>query len=77
MARALEHQILDALQAMDAEDLPVTVGDLARRCRADAQMVVRSARYLIDTGRAEPAMVDVYGVPTMYGLMPGPYPEGR
>jgi hypothetical protein len=70
MATDLEHQILEALQAMDAEDLPVTVGDLARRCRADAQMIVRTARHLIDTGRAEPAIVVVYGVPTMYGLMP-------
>jgi hypothetical protein len=77
MARDLERQILEALQAMDAADRPVTVGDLALRCRADPQMVLRSARHLIDTGRAEPAMVDVYGVPTMYGLMPRPYPEVR
>lgn len=70
MATDLEQQILAALDAMDAEDLPVTVGDLARRCRADAQMVVRTARHLIATGRAEPAMVVVHGVPTMYGLVP-------
>jgi hypothetical protein len=70
MATDLEEQILAALDAMAADDLPVTVGDLARRCRADSHMVVRTARHLIDTGRAEPAMVVVHGVPTMYGLMP-------
>ena len=77
MARDLEYQIMEALQAMDAEDPPVTVGDLARRCRADTQMVIRSARHLIDTGLAEPAVVEVHGVPTMYGLTPGQGPEGR
>jgi hypothetical protein len=79
MASDLEQQILEALRAMDAGDPPITVGDLAGRCRADAHMVVRSARHLIDTGRAEPAIVVVYGVPTMYGLMPRQPPgsDGR
>lgn len=77
--KALEQQILDALQAMNAEDTPVTVTDLARRCRADAQLVLRSARHLVETGRAEPAMVDVYGVPTMYELIlqSAPIPMGK
>lgn len=66
---ALEQQILDALQSATAEDSPVTVTELARQCRADPQLVLRSARQLVDAGRAEPAMVDVYGVPTMYGLV--------
>lgn len=75
MATYLEQQILEALQTMDAEDLPVTVVDLARRCQADAQMVVRTARHLIDTGQAKPATVVVHGVPTMYALMPEHLPD--
>ena len=66
---ALEQQILDALQSTSGEDSRVTVTELARQCRADAKLVLRSARQLIDAGRAEPAMVDVYGVPTLYGLV--------
>lgn len=69
MAKALEQQILDALQAADSDDFPITVTDLARQFRAAAPAVLRSARKLIDMGQAEPAMVDVHGVPTMYGLM--------
>lgn len=69
MAKVLEQQILDALQAAGSDDHPVTVTDLARQLRADASAVLRSARRLIDTGQAEPVMVDVYGVPTMYGVV--------
>jgi hypothetical protein len=75
MATQLEQQIMQALQTTNAEDLPVTVVDLARRCQAEAQMVVRTARHLIDAGQAKAAIVLVHGVPTMYGLVPDRQPD--
>jgi hypothetical protein len=68
----LEQQVLDVLRTSNGGTRPVTLGDLALRCGADAQAMVRCARQLVEMGLAEPAIVVVYGVPTLHGLMPQP-----
>lgn len=66
----LEQQILKVLRGMTANDRPATFGDLARRFGANADLIARCGRQLVDQGLARPSMVEVRGVPKLHGLLP-------
>jgi hypothetical protein len=68
----MEMQILTVLQGMNAAGRPATFGDLARRFGVSTDLIALHARQLVAEGRAQPSMVTIRGVPTLYGLMPAP-----
>jgi DNA-binding Lrp family transcriptional regulator len=66
----IDEQILRVLNGRKPTDSPMTIGDFARRFGAHPQIVMRAVRRLADSELAEPFMVKVHGVPTLYGLSP-------
>jgi hypothetical protein len=72
MPSDIEKEILTVLRSMKSGDKPVTFGELARRFGASYEAISTYARILVDSGRAEAAMISVRGTMTPHGLLPQP-----
>ena len=72
MPTDLEQSILKVLRGMKAGDRPATIGDLARRLGASANLVSSCARQMVDKGLAEPSMIGGPEKRTLHGLLPQP-----
>jgi hypothetical protein len=66
----LEQQILNVLHGMKAGQRPATFGELARRFGANADLIARCGRQMVDKGLAKPSMVEIRGIRTLHGLLP-------